>query len=93
MDHDAIDSMFEFVPQVDEQIENTSDLEKLGELAARFGHGLVDLLPNTRARREAITKLVTVVDSAAASIRDAAARKDRAIALSKKADSAEAQHA
>lgn len=82
IDHQVVDSMFEFSPPVDEQIEDSKPLEQLGVHAARFAHELIDLVPPGPLRTSAIIKLQSVVGTAAEAIRKAQMRKDRAMALS-----------
>lgn len=88
MTPEEIESMFTYVPPVDEQLENTKPLEHLGASATSFAHDLADLLKG-KALRNALVKLQGVVQAAADGIREAARRRDRAQALSAKADAAE----
>lgn len=85
---DDIESLFTYSAPVDEQIESTKHLEELGESAKRFAFELLRLVPAGRARGEVIVKLQAVVNAAAERIREAAKRKDRALALAAKAEPA-----
>lgn len=88
MTPEEIEAMFGYSPPVDEQLEDTKPLEHLGASATSFAHDLAELLTG-KPLRDALVKLQSVVQVAADGIRERARRRDRAQALSAKADAAE----
>lgn len=84
MDHEAVERIFTYAPEVGEELSDTQPLELITASALCFAHDLVDNVPG-RKLHEAIVALQRVVHTAAEGIRADALRKDRARALAEKA--------